>query len=121
MAKSGKVFPIEVRRPQASMADIEAFEANVAAKGQAVAGAPAPKRATSSRRRDVTTSRSHDAETGPGTLNNPRRRADGVKTRATTVHLPIDLLRKLSVHAAERGVRLSQVVTEAVRVHLGKG
>lgn len=116
MAAKGKVIPMEPRKPvaRASTAQELAFEDSVALRGAGVAGAPVRVK---SRRRDVTTSRS---ETGTGTINNPRRRADGVKTRATTVHLPVELARRLVMYAAEKGIRQSEVVAEAVRAHLGK-
>lgn len=58
--------------------------------------------------------------TGVGTLHNPRvRKADGVQTRSTTVHLPVELAKKLAVHCAVNGRRQSEVIAEAVQAILG--
>lgn len=58
--------------------------------------------------------------TGVGTLHNPRvRKADGVQTRSTTVHLPVELAKKLAVHCAVNGRRQSEVIAEAVQAMLG--
>jgi len=79
--------------------------------------APAPARnAVSSRARNVTKSRARELPTtGVGTMHNPRvRKTDGVQTRSTTVHLPIDLAKKLAVHCAMSGRKQSDVIAEAV-------
>jgi hypothetical protein len=79
--------------------------------------APAPARnAVSSRARNVTKSRARELPTtGVGTMHNPRvRKTDGVQTRSTTVHLPIDLAKKLAVHCAMSGRKQSEVIAEAV-------
>jgi hypothetical protein len=79
--------------------------------------APAPVRnAASSRARNVTKSRARELPTtGVGTMHNPRvRKTDGVQTRSTTVHLPIDLAKKLAVHCAMSGRKQSDVIAEAV-------
>lgn len=53
--------------------------------------------------------------TGVGTMHNPRvRKTDGVKTRSTTVHLPVELAKKLAVHCAMSGRKQSEVIGEAV-------
>jgi hypothetical protein len=78
---------------------------------------PAPVRNTaSSRARSVTKSRARELPTtGVGTMHNPRvRKTDGVQTRSTTVHLPIDLAKKLAVHCAMSGRKQSEVIAEAV-------
>lgn len=49
-----------------------------------------------------------------GTQAEPYVRADGLATRATTVHLPIDLHQQLRMEAARRGVHMSAIITEAV-------
>lgn len=75
--------------------------------------------ATSSRARRVTKPPSALPTTGVGTMHNPRvRTTDGVKTRSTTVHLPIELGTKLAVHCAMTGRRLSDVMAEALRTFL---
>jgi len=79
--------------------------------------APPPARnAVSSRVRNVTKSRARELPTtGVGTMHNPRvRKTDGVQTRSTTVHLPIDLAKKLAVHCAMSGRKQSEVIAEAV-------
>jgi len=84
--------------------------------------APAPARnAVSSRARNVTKSRARELPTtGVGTMHNPRvRKTDGVQTRSTTVHLPIDLAKKLAVHCAMSGRKQSDVIAEAVEAVLG--
>lgn len=58
--------------------------------------------------------------TGVGTMHNPRvRKVDGVQTRSTTVHLPVELAKKLAVHCAVNGRRQSEVIAEAVQAMLG--
>jgi hypothetical protein len=84
--------------------------------------APPPARnAVSSRVRNVTKSRARELPTtGVGTMHNPRvRKTDGVQTRSTTVHLPIDLAKKLAVHCAMSGRKQSDVIAEAVEAVLG--
>jgi hypothetical protein len=84
--------------------------------------APPPARnAVSSRARNVTKSRARELPTtGVGTMHNPRvRKTDGVQTRSTTVHLPIDLAKKLAVHCAMSGRKQSDVIAEAVEAVLG--
>jgi hypothetical protein len=57
--------------------------------------------------------------TGVGTMHNPRvRKTDGVQTRSTTVHLPVDLAKKLAVHCAVAGRKQSEVIAEAVEALL---
>jgi hypothetical protein len=53
--------------------------------------------------------------TGIGTRANPRvRKLDGVKTRSTSVHLPIELALELTMHCARAGLRQSEVITQAL-------
>lgn len=54
----------------------------------------------------------------------PRRnqvlaRKDGRTLRRMTLYLPVELARRLAVHCAETDTDMSNVVTEAVRKHLG--
>lgn len=59
--------------------------------------------------------------TGPGSRTNPRvRKVDGVKTRSTSVHLPVDLALELTVYCARNGLRQSEAVTRAVRDWLSR-
>lgn len=71
---------------------------------------------TSSRPRGTTKSRNRELpKTGVGTLGNPRiRKLDGVRTRSTTVHLPVILATKLAVHCAQLGLKQSEVITQAI-------
>lgn len=53
--------------------------------------------------------------TGLGTRANPReRKSDGVKTRSTSIHLPIDLGLRLTMYCARNGRRQSEIVALAV-------
>jgi hypothetical protein len=59
--------------------------------------------------------------TGLGTRANPRiRKNDGVKTRSTSVHLPVDLALKLTMYCARFGRRQSEVITQAVDTWLSQ-
>ena len=42
-------------------------------------------------------------------------RADGVETRAVTVHLPVELARQLRVEAAEQGVSVSRLIEQRLQ------
>jgi hypothetical protein len=79
------------------------------------------RNAVSSRTRGVTKSRARELpKTGVGTLRNPReRKSDGVLTRSTTVHLPVELAQKLAVHCAMSGRKQSEVMAEAIESLLG--
>lgn len=56
---------------------------------------------------------------GPGSWANPRVRArDGVRTRATSVHLPIDLAEELDAVRIKTHRRLSDLLVEAARMWL---
>lgn len=82
---------------------------------------PAPARnAVSSRARSTTKLRARELPTtGVGTMHNPRvRKTDGVQTRSTTVHLPVELAKKLAVHCAVTGRKQSDVIAEAVEAIL---
>lgn len=46
-------------------------------------------------------------------------RKDGRELRRMTLYLPSDLARRLAVYCAEHDIEMSEVVTAAVRVHLG--
>jgi hypothetical protein len=59
------------------------------------------------------------AKPGPGSWANPRVRArDGVATRATSVHLPIDLAEQLDAVRLKTHRRLSDLLVEAARMWL---
>ena len=82
--------------------------------------APPTRNTVSSRARGTTKSQARELPTtGIGTLHNPRvRKTDGVKTRSTTVHLPIQLAQKLAVHCAMTGRKQSEVIAEAMEALL---
>jgi hypothetical protein len=110
---SSVVAPIELPAPL----PVEAAPAVV----EVPAVAPAPARNTvSSRARGATKSRARELPTtGVGTMHNPRvRKTDGVQTRSTTVHLPVELAKKLAVHCAMTGRKQSDVIAEAVETVL---
>lgn len=131
--------PAPVAAPQAHELTSSAEPAVEAAKAESAAIAaraasetpePAPivelaaqpiRNPVSSRTRSVTKSRARELPTtGVGTLHNPRvRKTDGVKTRSTTVHLPVELAQKLAVHCAMSGRKQSEVIAEAVEAILG--
>jgi hypothetical protein len=100
-----RVIPMP-KRP-ATEADIRALEARIEARGNGVAGGV------------VTPQNSgpmapHEPSTKPGTRRNPRVRRDGVATRSTSVHLPVDLAKRLARHCAETERRQSEVIAEAL-------
>lgn len=51
---------------------------------------------------------------GGGTMGTPYTRTDGTRTRSTTIHLPTEVHDKLRRYCFERGMTMSQFVTEAV-------
>jgi hypothetical protein len=73
---------------------------------------------------DTASSQAHEAasslaggssESRSGTLKAPhRRKTDNVATSSTTIHLPVDLHKRLRLAATTRGVHMSQIVAEAV-------
>lgn len=55
------------------------------------------------------------ANTGLGTRANPReRKTDGIKTRSTSIHIPIDLGLRLTMFCARNGRRQSEIIALAV-------
>lgn len=55
------------------------------------------------------------ANTGLGTRANPRvRKTDGIKTRSTSIHLPIELGLRLTMFCARNGRRQSEIIALAV-------
>ena len=50
-----------------------------------------------------------------GSAERPHVRADGVETRAVTVHLPVELARQLRVEAAEQGVSVSRLIEQRLQ------
>lgn len=49
-----------------------------------------------------------------GTQAKPYVRADGQATRSTSIHLPVELHRRLRIAAATRGVHMSAIIAEAL-------
>ena len=56
-----------------------------------------------------------------GTMAAPRVRKDGTRTRSTSLHLPVDLGRRLAVFCAERGRKQNDVLLAAVTAYLDAG
>jgi hypothetical protein len=60
-----------------------------------------------------------EPETTLGTVKNPRiRKRDGVATRSTSIHFPVDLAFELTMYCAQTGLGQSEAVTEAVAEYL---
>ena len=97
------------RRPPRVSADPKAVEA-VAKRWEARSegGAPSPA-VTNAKPRGAKPSRSAPPAKGVRV-----RKTDGAEMRATTVHLPVDLARRLAVYCAENDRKLSDIVAEAV-------
>ncbi len=69
-------------------------------------------------RSTATTRRADTAKPAPGrrgSAERPHVRADGVETRAVTVHLPVELARQLRVEAAEKGVSVSRLIEQRLQ------
>jgi hypothetical protein len=101
----------------------EIGESAKALAGRVVAEAEPSPRAhelMSSRAHGSVTPRHHDVPaTGIGTIHNPRvRKIDGLQTRATTVHLPIDLAIKLTTYCAQNGRKRNDVIIERLEMLL---
>jgi hypothetical protein len=75
----------------------------------AKAEAPKHRRAAKARTRPVTRQ---------GTKESPHIRADGIATRATSIHFPVEVHQKLRMAAAATERHLSDIVTEAVTTWL---
>lgn len=55
-----------------------------------------------------------------GTMATPHVRRDGLQTRSTTIHFPVELHQQLRMRAAADGRRISEMVAEAVEEWLVK-
>ena len=55
---------------------------------------------------------------GAGTLKVPRERKDGVQTRSTSIHLPVDLGRRVKMYCAQNDMRQNEVIIEALEAFL---
>lgn len=103
------------RRPPRSSADPKAVEA-VAKRWEARSeGGAASSDATTSKRRGAKAARTTAPAKGVRV-----RKTDGAEMRATTVHLPVDLARRLAVYCAENDRKLSDVVAEAIAGRLAQ-
>jgi len=58
---------------------------------------------------------------GGGTIQLPYVRTDGVETRSTTIHLPVDVHKRLRRHCFDKGVSMSHFVTAAIEAELKRG
>ena len=107
----------EVRIPLSEQQAL-ALEHRAARSGQGVA--EQRHGPTGSQGHGAMTSRPHDV--GVGSWANPRVRADGVRTRATTVHLPIELAMRLDELRIRSRRRLSDLLVEAASSYwMGRG
>ncbi len=66
-------------------------------------------------RNNATASQRHGPVAGPGSWDNPRIRKDGRATRATTVHLALDVAARLDEVRIRTHRRLSDLLDEAAR------
>ncbi len=64
---------------------------------------------------NITAPRTHEPVAGPGSWSNPRIRKDGRATRATTVHLALDVAEQLDAVRIRTHRRLSDLLDEAAR------
>lgn len=102
------------RKPGAKSVDpaaAEAFERRQAERGNAIAG-----RTTTPQARNAASPHTEAAnpEARVGSLDKPYRKKDGVSTSSTTIHLPVDIHKRLRTAAVDRNVHMSKIVTEAV-------
>lgn len=102
------------RRPPRSSPDLKAVE-DVAKRWEARSEGGASSDATTSKRRGEKAARTSAPAKGVRV-----RKTDGAEMRATTVHLPVDLARRLAVYCAENDRKLSDVVAEVLAAHLGR-
>jgi hypothetical protein len=109
------------RADESSVGDVDApqspdTETHAARHAQSVKSRPAAP----TRKRAPVTTRSYGMveKNRHGTHEEPYVRKDGIKTRATTMHLPVDLLRELAVHCAQTGSRQSEIIAAAIEAYL---
>ena len=131
------------RRPQRTVVDedvVRALEARLEAEEQGRAlSASAPATATAApappvppaipssppapahKPRDSTQAReSASLQARQGTMSTPHVRKDGLETRSTTIHFPVELHQQLRMRAAADGRRISEMVAEAVHEWLAR-
>lgn len=101
------------RPPRSAAPDPKAVEAVAKRWEDRSAGETPSPAATTSKRRSAKASRSATPAKGVRV-----RKTDGAEMRATTVHLPVDLARRLAVYCAENDRKLSDVVAEALVLRL---
>ena len=121
---------IAPRKPVSESA-AQKLEEELERKSEAIAGATAPNPSpTSDGSKPILVQRKHASKPVPpaktaqtsaqqspgvGTRANPRiRKIDGVETRSTSVHLPIELGLRLTMFCARNGRKQSEVLTTAV-------
>jgi hypothetical protein len=116
----GHAEPAGVQSPPSPPEKLDG-EAVAAVAGEGASARAGARGVVSSRARGTAKSRAREVPaTGVGTMHNPRvRKTDGVQTRSTTVHLPVELAKKLAVHCAMTGRKHSDVIAEAVESLLG--
>lgn len=126
------------RRPQRTVVDedvVRALEARLEAEeqGHGLPPAPAPevapvpppkaRSASSQAREPASLQRSASLQAREpaslqarqGTMATPHVRRDGLETRSTTIHFPVELHQELRMRAAADGRRISEMVAEAVQ------
>lgn len=126
------------RRPQRTVVDedvVRALEARLEAEEQGRAlSSPAPAAASAPtvipssppaptrKPREPTQAREPASlQARQGTMSTPHVRKDGLETRSTTIHFPVELHQQLRMRAAADGRRISEMVAEAVQEWLARG
>lgn len=106
------------RKPGAKPVDpaaADAFERRQAERENAVAGRTATLHA---RNTASPHSEAANPEARVGSLDKPYRKKDGVSTSSTTIHLPVDMHKRLRTAAVDRNVHMSKIVADAVAAWL---
>ena len=106
------------RKPGAKSVDpalAAAFEKRQEARESAVAGRVATVQARNSASSHLEAA---NPEARVGSLDKPYLKRDGVSTSSTTIHLPIDIHKRLRTAAVDRNVHMSKIVAEAVAAWL---
>ncbi len=99
---------------------VVAEPAPVSAEPEAVAAEPVPVQHPQivSSDGEATGAASAAAQGAVGTMGNPRRRRDGVRTRTTSLHVPLELSQQLRMHCAATGRRQNDVIIRALTAYL---
>lgn len=132
MPKPSNVLNIKPRTMQGAVPEAlaRALEDAAEAMGNGVAGSRG-REAVASQAHDEATPQGHEpvasqareavASQGTGTMHAPRVRKDGTRTRSTSMHMPIDLGKRLAVYCAERGTKQNDVLVAALERFLAEG